>query len=248
MWCFRTFFPAHLSLSSFSLNISRFPLWPLTFFICFISFDFITVSDKLQRLDPVPCSGHQFQCGDGSCIHISFACDGEPDCADFSDENPKECRQKGMCRLKPKSTTLNVFFVPFWFNFIFFEECVYVCVMCMWMERSSFFHPYGYLCKLVYFFPFYHTVKDFLLFNKWDVMRWNGNDVEVKKNAFFRGENIYIHAYHIDTHHIEKIGFKVQSVVNRCGVKPCKSDCGATAVAFEAIPLNMTHHNEDFQF
>lgn len=64
------------------------------------SFYFIIVLDKLQRLDPVPCSGHQFQCGDGSCIHISFACDGEPDCPDYSDENPKECRQKGMCRIE----------------------------------------------------------------------------------------------------------------------------------------------------
>ena len=66
----------------------------------FIVFFNIIVLDKLQRLDPVPCSGHQFQCGDGSCIHISFACDGEPDCPDFSDENPKECRQKGMCRIE----------------------------------------------------------------------------------------------------------------------------------------------------
>lgn len=55
----------------------------------------ITILDKLQRLDPVPCNEHQFQCGDGKCIHISFACDGDPDCKDNSDENPKECRIKG---------------------------------------------------------------------------------------------------------------------------------------------------------
>lgn len=70
------------------------------------------------------------------------------------------------------------------------------------------------------------------------------------KKMFFFGE-IYIHTQHIDTHHIEKIGFKVQSVLNRCEVKPCKNDCGAAVVVmvpFEAIPLNMTHHNEHFQF
>lgn len=36
---------------------------------------YFIVSDKLQRLDPVPCGDHKFQCaGDGSCIHISFVC------------------------------------------------------------------------------------------------------------------------------------------------------------------------------
>lgn len=84
---------------SLNIYITLFSLWPLTHFL-FVLFHFIIVLDKLQRLDPVPCSGHQFQCGDGSCIHISFACDGEPDCPDFSDENPKECRQKGMCRFE----------------------------------------------------------------------------------------------------------------------------------------------------
>ncbi|XP_055304878.1 low-density lipoprotein receptor-like isoform X2 [Sitodiplosis mosellana] len=52
------------------------------------------ITNKLQRLDPVPCGDHKFQCGDGACIHISFACDGEPDCLDHSDENPKECRNR----------------------------------------------------------------------------------------------------------------------------------------------------------
>lgn len=73
----------------FQLNAHHFLSLSPSLFLCF-------VSDKLQRLDPVPCSGHQFQCGDGSCIHISFACDGENDCADASDENPKECRIKGI--------------------------------------------------------------------------------------------------------------------------------------------------------
>lgn len=65
------------------------------FMISFLSFLSLSL-DKLQRLDPVPCNDHKFQCGDGACIHISFACDGEPDCSDQSDENPKECRNKGI--------------------------------------------------------------------------------------------------------------------------------------------------------
>lgn len=132
----------------------------------FILFYFNIVSDKLQRLDPVPCSGHQFQCGDGSCIHISFACDGEPDCADFSDENPKECRQKGMCRFKkkPKSTTTIVFFSAVWFNFFFFCEYVCVCV-CICRKVSTFpslrIFVYIYICLFIIFFcsSFYHSKR-----------------------------------------------------------------------------------------
>lgn len=84
---------------------------PVEFFFLWFSLNalFFTVSDKLQRLDPVPCNDHKFQCGDGSCIHISFACDGEPDCPDHSDENPKECRVKGILAMfRPKSTTIYI--------------------------------------------------------------------------------------------------------------------------------------------
>ncbi|XP_055715638.1 low-density lipoprotein receptor-like isoform X6 [Phlebotomus papatasi] len=37
------------------------------------------------------CTYHQFQCTDGSCIHVSFVCDGDNDCPDGKDELPEEC-------------------------------------------------------------------------------------------------------------------------------------------------------------
>lgn len=34
-----------------------------------------------------PCSEHEFQCAIGSCIHLSWVCDGHPDCVNKADES-----------------------------------------------------------------------------------------------------------------------------------------------------------------
>ena len=46
------------------------------------------------------CSLRQFQCRTGECIHISYVCDRENDCSDSSDEDPKECFNKGKMSIK----------------------------------------------------------------------------------------------------------------------------------------------------
>lgn len=44
----------------------------------------------------IGCTDRQFRCADGTaCIHITFLCDGEAECPDKSDEDPRECFLKG---------------------------------------------------------------------------------------------------------------------------------------------------------
>lgn len=46
------------------------------------------------------CGDRTFQCFSGKCIHVNFACDGEYDCEDKSDEAPDLCKAKiGKCVL-----------------------------------------------------------------------------------------------------------------------------------------------------
>ncbi|GAB0089782.1 hypothetical protein DMENIID0001_043940 [Sergentomyia squamirostris] len=45
------------------------------------------------------CTDRQFRCTDGSCLHMSFVCDGEPDCSDGKDEFPEECSITGKIKL-----------------------------------------------------------------------------------------------------------------------------------------------------
>ena len=39
------------------------------------------------------CTKDQFTCDNGECKSLSFVCDGDPDCADKSDENEVLCRE-----------------------------------------------------------------------------------------------------------------------------------------------------------
>lgn len=206
----------------------------------------LVVSDKLQRLDPVPCSGHQFQCGDGSCIHISFACDGEPDCPDALDEDPKECRQKGMCALcislKLKSTTAqalcaSVFFLRFGLISFWWSGCV---------ERSlvSFFLSIPADNSVRHFvFKFYHS-RDFL--SKCNDMKWMEMMLRLKRKHFFWGE----WRNYVQTRILGKIRLKVQSVAKRsqCQTEQTWTEWCCVFFFGEGISLSMTHFSDRFQF
>lgn len=94
-FCYSSFIALLLNYFSTRANIGE---YQNRFFLHYIhvvfniSFPFFSLfSDKLQRFDPVPCNERQFKCGDGKCIPVSFACDGDIDCSDGLDENPKEC-------------------------------------------------------------------------------------------------------------------------------------------------------------
>ncbi|XP_033166560.1 very low-density lipoprotein receptor isoform X1 [Drosophila mauritiana] len=63
-----------------------------------MGFKFLNVSGKIgtplgigQSLE-AKCDEKQFQCHSGDCIPIRFACDGDADCKDHSDEQIKECK------------------------------------------------------------------------------------------------------------------------------------------------------------
>lgn len=61
-----------------------------------INCNYFVVSVKTSNSNAtVGCSDRQFRCADGTCIHITFLCDGEPECPDKSDEDPRECFLKG---------------------------------------------------------------------------------------------------------------------------------------------------------
>lgn len=44
-----------------------------------------------ERSEPQGCNRYQWQCRSGECISLRSHCDGQPDCADHSDE--RNCRK-----------------------------------------------------------------------------------------------------------------------------------------------------------
>ncbi len=41
---------------------------------------------KIKFLAEPTCSASEFQCGSGRCVPVTFKCDGENDCGDYTDE------------------------------------------------------------------------------------------------------------------------------------------------------------------
>lgn len=54
-------------------------------------FVYISWASSELSEEPVGCSLRQFRCTNSKCIPLTWTCDGEKDCEDGSDENPKTC-------------------------------------------------------------------------------------------------------------------------------------------------------------
>ena len=54
-----------------------------------------TTDSKARSTTPKPCMFNHFRCTkSGKCVHNSWLCDGEPDCADGEDESKDICDKR----------------------------------------------------------------------------------------------------------------------------------------------------------
>lgn len=70
--------------------------WPWSVIITLLTFCAVSEATLAGKNGTIGCTDRQFRCADGTaCIHMAFLCDGEAECPDKSDEDPRECFLKG---------------------------------------------------------------------------------------------------------------------------------------------------------